>query len=330
MQMHEVNLDTTEAVYILPISDMHIGDPNFNEDKFFGYRKWILENPTAYVILNGDIMNTAIKDSVSDVYGETMNPQDQLRYAKKIFEPIADRILAIVRGNHEERIMRSTGIDTCEILAAYLGVYYAGDEALLKLRFGRRPNNGKPVTYIIYATHGWGGGRTSGGKVNNLQKLADIVEELATEGVSVGNLQELRSRIKVLRDPDYESQVLDMILYYIKTCIRDHALSQVEKQDIQKLLTLFQITEGDFYRLRHGEIADLLAVEVNRIILDGNLEKKEDFYQTELQRLLGLSYDQYVELTREYVTKILDSIGADSQADQNQIQIVKAAFLISG
>jgi hypothetical protein len=162
------------------------------------------------------------------------------------------------------------------------------------------------------------------------EKLAEIVEGLATDGVSVENLQELRSRIKVLRDPDYERQVLDMILYYIKTCIRDHALSQVEKQDIQKLLTLFQITEGDFYRLRRGEIADLLAVEVNRIILDGNLEKKEDFYQTELQRLLGLSYDQYVELTREYVTKILDSIGTDSQADPNQIRIIKAAFLISG
>lgn len=162
------------------------------------------------------------------------------------------------------------------------------------------------------------------------EKLADIVEDLTTEGVSVENLQELRSRIKTLRDPGYESQVLDMILYYIKTCIKDHVLSQVEKQDIQKLLTLFQIKEGDFYRLRRSEIADLLAVEVNRIILDGHLEKKEDFYQTELQRLLGLSYDQYVELTREFVTKILDSIGADSQADPNQIQIIRAAFLISG
>lgn len=174
MKLKEINLGDHEAVYIIPISDVHIGDPALNDRKLQGYIDWIAENPNAYVILNGDILNTAIKDSVSDVYHETMNPQDQLRYAKKVFEPIADRILCIVRGNHELRIARATGIDTCEILAAYLGVYYAGDEALLKLRFGKR-KNGKPITYIIYATHGWGGGRTPGAKVNNLSKLANIV-----------------------------------------------------------------------------------------------------------------------------------------------------------
>ena len=174
MKLKEINLPDQDAIYLIPISDVHIGDPNLNDRKLQGYIDWILATPNAYVILNGDIMNTAVRDSVSDIYHETMNPQDQLRYAKKVFEPIADRILCIVRGNHELRVAKSTGIDTCEILAAYLGVYYAGDEALLKLRFGKR-RNGKPLTYIVYCTHGWGGGRTAGAKVNNLSKLANIV-----------------------------------------------------------------------------------------------------------------------------------------------------------
>lgn len=94
---------------------------------------------------------------------------------KKIFEPIKDRILCVLAGNHERRIEKSTGIDTSEILAAYLGAWYAGDEAFIKLKFGRRETNRKPMTYTVYCTHGWGAGRTAGGKVNNLQKLGDIV-----------------------------------------------------------------------------------------------------------------------------------------------------------
>jgi hypothetical protein len=175
VKLKEIVLGDHPFIYLIPISDMHIGDPNFNEEKFLGYREWVLETPEAYVILNGDIMNSTIKDSVGDIYHETMNPQDQLRYAKKVFEPIKDRILAIVRGNHELRIAKSTGIDTSEILAAYLGVWYAGDEAFIKLKFGHRETNQKPMTYTVYCTHGWGAGRTAGGKVNNLQKLGDIV-----------------------------------------------------------------------------------------------------------------------------------------------------------
>lgn len=156
---------------------MHIGDLNFDSEKFFAYRKWIEETPNAYVILNGDIMNTAIKTSVSDIYAETLNPKDALATAEKLFLPIKDRILAIVGGNHERRIYKDVGLDSSEFLAAKLGVHYAGDEVYLKIRFGRKTGdcrNNKPVVYSVYATHGWGAGRTAGAKVNNLQRMATI------------------------------------------------------------------------------------------------------------------------------------------------------------
>lgn len=157
---------------------MHIGDPAFDADKFFRYREWVQKTPNAYVILNGDILNTAIKSSVSDIYGETMNPKESLNTAVKIFDPIKDRILCIVGGNHERRIYKDVGFDISEVLAEKLGAYYAGDECYLKIKLGKatgKKGNGLPIIYSCYITHGWGSGRTPGSKVNNLAKLADIV-----------------------------------------------------------------------------------------------------------------------------------------------------------
>lgn len=160
--------------YIIPIGDIHIGDPHFNEQKLIKYLNWITETPEARIILVGDIMNTATKDSVSDSYHETMNPNEQLRYATKLFEPVKDRIIAITDGNHERRIQKSTSIDTTEILAQNLGAHYEPDGIMLKIRFGKDKHLNKLV-YTIYATHGFGGGKKPGGKANNLQSLANIV-----------------------------------------------------------------------------------------------------------------------------------------------------------
>jgi len=161
-------------LYIIPISDLHLGDPHCDLDKFFKYRKWIEERPNAFVILNGDIMNAAIKDSVSDLYNEEMNPNEQLKLAVKLFTPIKDRILMIVEGNHERRIAKNTSICVSEILASQLGCSFAPEGALIKVRFGKRRNE-KEQVYTIYCTHGFGGGKKPGGKVNNLQSLGNIV-----------------------------------------------------------------------------------------------------------------------------------------------------------
>jgi Archaeal DNA polymerase II, small subunit/DNA polymerase delta, subunit B len=72
-----------EYADLVVLSDMHVGDPLFDEQLFFRVRDWVLAEPYRYVICNGDLMNTATKDSVSDVYRETLNPADQLRWLRK-------------------------------------------------------------------------------------------------------------------------------------------------------------------------------------------------------------------------------------------------------
>jgi hypothetical protein len=175
MDIYEVELGDYKSAYIYPISDMHIGDDNFNVDKFLSYRKWILDNDNAFCFLNGDILNTATKNSKSDVY-TSLSPQDELNKAIELLSPLANKgkILCSLSGNHEARIQRESGIDIAEILASRLGIYYAGDEVLLKIKLGHKDDM-KPFVYTLYATHGSGGGRSTGAKANALHRLGDIV-----------------------------------------------------------------------------------------------------------------------------------------------------------
>jgi hypothetical protein len=160
----------------VPISDLHVGDSNFNYKKFIGYRDWIITTPNAFTIWNGDLGNIALKDSKSDVYLDVLNPAQQLERLEELLKPLAPLTLSATDGNHEWRIKRSCGLDITQMLCRNLGVPYNGSEAFLKLSFGSKPKNGKPVVYVLYHTHGFSNGRTKGAKVNGLDALTKIVE----------------------------------------------------------------------------------------------------------------------------------------------------------
>jgi predicted phosphodiesterase len=145
-----------------------------------GWIEHIKNTPNAYCILDGDLMDTAVCTSIGDTYGANIQPMEQLKQCVKIFEPIKDKILAVLPGNHENRVYKSDGLDITEIMCAQLGIpeKYSPTTALLFIRFGRQNarRNNRPFLYTIYATHGSGGGRKEGGKVNILADLASIVD----------------------------------------------------------------------------------------------------------------------------------------------------------
>lgn len=156
-----------DDVYLKPISDTHIGDERFAEDKLQEDVDWIAKEPNRITLLNGDIMNCATIRSVSNTYQSAMTPRQELHYSRKIFKPIADKVIAINEGNHERRISKDVSLDPTEELAFYLNSYYGKEGTFIKLKVGKN----KPQIYTIYATHGFTGSRTVGGKANRLAKL---------------------------------------------------------------------------------------------------------------------------------------------------------------
>lgn len=163
---------------IHPFADLHIGDRNCNKKLIKERIEAVKENPNAYIILNGDIINNATTNSVSDTYGEELPPMEQLNRFIELFEPVKDRILCATSGNHENRTYKHDGIDLTYLAMKQFGIAdrYASEGIVLFVKFGNNTKHNTTVCYSVYATHGSGGGRRPGAKINRLEDMLGIVQ----------------------------------------------------------------------------------------------------------------------------------------------------------
>lgn len=181
MRCIKCDLPYADMIEVHPMADLHLGDAHCDFKSILERIEHIKNTPNAYCILDGDLMDTAIASSVGDTYGAALQPMEQLQQCVALFEPIKDKILAVLPGNHENRVYRSDGLDITKIMCSQLGLQdkYSSTTALLFIRFGERgdsAHHGRRQCYTIYVTHGSGGGRKEGGKINRLADLASIVD----------------------------------------------------------------------------------------------------------------------------------------------------------
>ena len=170
-------------IYIL--SDLHIGDANTDMDEIHARVQRIADDERGLCVLNSDLLNTAVRKSVSDIYMEIVPPMEQIKMAVELLKPIKGRIIAADTGNHENRVYRTDGVDMMRLVCRELGVEhrYAPEGVLCFLRFGDKAPGARsggrkkqPYIYTIYATHGTGGGRKEGAKAIRLADMASIVD----------------------------------------------------------------------------------------------------------------------------------------------------------
>ena len=173
----KINLEENNNIQIYVLSDMHIGDSNADLPTLKKIIEHIKNTPNMYVILLGDILNTALKTSKSDIYSETLNVMEAQKLALELLFPIKDKILAMTPGNHENRFWKEVGVDLALWLAEKLGVQdrYRNNNIALTIQFGSDVN-GNPFRLNIFGQHGaYGGGRRLGAAMNALEDLDGIV-----------------------------------------------------------------------------------------------------------------------------------------------------------
>lgn len=171
------DLTKHDSIEIVSMGDLHATASHADLDMIRSAIAWLGEAENRYAVVPGDVFDTAIKGSVSlDLSEIGMSTKDGRHLLHRLIEPVRDRFIAVIGGNHDDRQSRDSGEDSVDALCLGLGIpYYPEGEVFMRLAVGEYAHNGKAVHFNGYMTHGNAGGRLPGGKANALLALRSIV-----------------------------------------------------------------------------------------------------------------------------------------------------------
>lgn len=167
-----------QDITIYPISDVHLGAAEHMTREWELFCQRVVNEPNSYIILGGDLINNATRNSVSNIFEETMRPREQKKIMVKMLEPIREKLIVAVEGNHERRnrdVDNSVVYDImCKLDLEHL---YRENIAFVKIQMGKPRGDGKKnPTYILTVTHGSGGGILTGGAVNRNERFGYVLD----------------------------------------------------------------------------------------------------------------------------------------------------------
>ena len=164
---------------IYPVSDVHLGAAEHMESAWREFRTRIMQEEDSYIVLAGDLINNATRNSVSNIFDETMRPSSQKKLMAEMLEPLKDRILCAVPGNHEGRSGKDADDDPVYDICAKLDIedLYRENAAFIKIQCGDTFAAGdRNPTYMLVVVHGSGGGILTGGVVNRVERFGYAID----------------------------------------------------------------------------------------------------------------------------------------------------------
>jgi predicted phosphodiesterase len=195
--------DPTFTLY--PLGDIHIGTIHCDMSRLRTDVEKIKNDPYGLWIGMGDYCECITLDDskrfcASEIHKDFINKLDTIAVAQneafidEVWD-IRDKSLGLLSGNHEgnnkkrhfvdivgNACQRMTYSDASDAPQNYVTVFgnnepkmpYLGDTAMVRLVFERVDDDGKHErshNVVIYAEHGHGGGRKTGGKINSLEDM---------------------------------------------------------------------------------------------------------------------------------------------------------------
>ena len=165
-------------ITIYPISDVHLGAAEHMTREWELFCQRVVNEPNSYIILGGDLINNDTRNSVSNIFEETMRPREQKKIMVKMLEPLRDKILCAVSGKHERRNRDVDNDITYDIMCKLdLEWLYRENIAFIKIQIGKLNGDGaRNPTYTLVVTHGSGGGVLTGGLVNRNERFGYVLD----------------------------------------------------------------------------------------------------------------------------------------------------------
>lgn len=177
---------------------------------------------------------------------------------------------------------------------------------------------------------------------------AHVAERFLDQNGATGEVAELIRRfveenpleINVALNPTTaegaKSATTDFLLSALWEALSDHALSDDEMRVLAHLRRLFRVDEGDFLKHHDHDVRMLLCREIERLFEDRVVTPEEAIHKVRLQEALGLSYDQFIDLTKPEIEKVifglikqLDPVG-DRQLQADEVALVRRQIIALG
>lgn len=168
-------------ITVYPVFDLHLGAAECMEAEWALFKRRVLDDPNAYVVIGGDMINNGIKSSVTNVYAETMRPREQKKRLVEELTPLRDRIICMTGGNHEQRTAKEADQNPMYDVACKLDLedLYRENGCFVVLRFGEKKGNGLlNPTYTMAVLHGAGGGMYIGSGANRGERYGAVIDGL--------------------------------------------------------------------------------------------------------------------------------------------------------
>lgn len=177
-----------EDLHIHFIADVHLGAREHMGPEWQTFCDHILEDPNAYLILGGDLINNATRSGLSNIFDETIRPREQKIRMAEMLAPLANRILCAVPGNHEGRSGKDADDDPMYDILCKINCedVYRENMAFLKIQIGKQRASGEAnPTYMLTVLHGTGGGIWTGAAVNRNERFGYTID--GTDALLVGH-----------------------------------------------------------------------------------------------------------------------------------------------
>lgn len=167
--MRYYRLETKEkSITLYPFVCWHVGAPQSDYEFIDQMVRRLEDDPFGRGIYMGDGGECVTKNSKGLIYEQTMAPQEQLNYLKHKLDPVREKMLFGIKGNHGWRTFKDSGLGFDESLCLALGIPYFGTSVFWNLLVNRS-------SYDIYTHHGVDSGVAIGTKINKAKKFEEVV-----------------------------------------------------------------------------------------------------------------------------------------------------------
>lgn len=181
MVLDQYALNSKTVVNIIPISDLHIGNPTFNKDLFKQMLKTIKPLKNRRIYLLGDMLEVASKNVGDSAYGQECTVEEQREYFINNIKPFKEDIVCYCVGNHEYRLNKEFGFNIVKDMCRELGITYCNQNL--------DTFSINDFDFSIFCRHGKGSSKTKPLAMGKLERDTEhIVADMYLEGHNHKNI----------------------------------------------------------------------------------------------------------------------------------------------